>query len=64
VDAGAPQGAPARGELRIYDGDAHTDVDPIGGTMACFLSRVSEHEVMESHTERFSLAGWFKVRPR
>jgi SM-20-related protein len=49
--------------LRVYDATSHTDVSPVGGTLACFLSRESEHEVLESHGERFSVAGWFKVRP-
>ena len=52
------------GRLRVYDSDSHTDVDPVGGTMSCFMSRESEHEVMESHRDRFSIAGWFKVAPR
>ncbi len=50
------------GQLRIYDGDSYTDIDPVGGTMVCFMSRESEHEVMPSHQERFSFCGWFKVR--
>lgn len=50
------------GRLRIYNENSHTDVDPVGGTMACFLSREKEHEVMESHANRFSFTGWFKTR--
>jgi SM-20-related protein len=53
------------GRLRVYatelnGTESHTDVDPIGGTMVCFMSGESEHEVLESHRPRFSLAGWFK----
>ena len=53
------------GRLRIYATstagvDIHTDVDPIGGTLVCFMSGVSEHEVLLSHRPRFSLTGWFK----
>lgn len=54
------------GQLRIYksdepvDGsDARIDVDPVGGTLVCFMSRDSEHEVLPSHTVRRSFAGWF-----
>ena len=50
------------GQLRIYDARAHTDVDPIGGTLVCFLSAESEHEVMVSHRARVSFAGWFTAR--
>ncbi len=53
------------GGLRVYaaglnGGEPYTDVDPIGGTMVCFLSAESEHEVLLSHRERFSFCGWFK----
>lgn len=49
------------GELRIYEKDGtHTPVEPTGGTMVCFLSGESEHEVMPSLRERFSFVGWFR----
>lgn len=53
------------GRLRVYaaglgGAESHTDVDPVGGTMVCFLSGESEHEVLLSHRERFSFSGWFK----
>lgn len=48
------------GELRIYDADAYRDVDPVGGTLVCFLSAEREHEVLPSHRERQSFAGWFR----
>lgn len=50
------------GRLRIFSEHSHTDVDPVGGTMVCFMSRESEHEVLLSHEKRFSFTGWFKVR--
>jgi SM-20-related protein len=54
--------APADGgQLRIYRADgSHLDVDPVGGTLVCFLSRETEHEVLESRRPRASFAGWFK----
>ena len=49
------------GKLRVYqECDQHIDVNPVGGTLACFLSRESEHEVLESHQFRYSFTGWFK----
>ncbi len=51
------------GRLRVYEGERHTDVDPVGGTMVCFMSGESEHEVLLSHSPRFSLSGWFKSSP-
>jgi SM-20-related protein len=50
------------GHLRIYhDREAPTDIDPLGGTMVCFLSADSEHEVLLNHAPRFSFSGWFKA---
>jgi SM-20-related protein len=48
------------GQLRVYGADSHFDVDPIGGTLVCFLSQEAEHEVLVSHRPRLSLTGWFK----
>jgi len=48
------------GRLRIYDGDSPSDIDPHGGTMVCFLSADSEHEVLVNYAPRFSFSGWFK----
>ncbi|MCE9579424.1 MAG: 2OG-Fe(II) oxygenase [Deltaproteobacteria bacterium] len=55
------------GELRVYDADdapaagvGFVDVDPIGGTLVCFLSAEREHEVLISHCARQSFAGWFR----
>lgn len=53
------------GRLRIYDDftkeSRFTDVDPIGGSMVCFMSNEFEHEVCISHAERSSITGWFKT---
>ena len=49
------------GRLRVYNETSHQDIDPLGGTMVCFMSRDSEHEVLLSHAERSSFAGWFKT---
>jgi SM-20-related protein len=50
------------GTLRVYNKDHFTDVNPQGGTLACFMSRESEHEVLESHATRSSFTGWFRVK--
>jgi len=56
--------APDGGRLRVYGVNAnnvesYTEIDPVGGTMVCFLSE-SPHEVMLSHRQRCSFTGWFK----
>jgi SM-20-related protein len=51
------------GKLRIYQNETHLDVRPLAGTLACFLSRDSEHEVLLNHHERLSFTGWFKQTP-
>ena len=48
------------GKLRIYSESSFIDINPIGGTMVCFMSQESEHEVLESHATRYSFTGWFK----
>lgn len=49
------------GKLRVYGaGNSHTDVSPIGGTLVCFMSRETEHEVLLSSASRMSLTGWFR----
>jgi SM-20-related protein len=50
------------GRLRVHDGETHQDIDPVGGTLVCFLSRQLEHEVLVSHAERNSFTGWYKTR--
>lgn len=49
------------GKLRIYSENSHEDIHPLGGTLVCFLSRESEHEVLQSHVARHSFTGWFKI---
>ncbi len=47
------------GALRIYNEIGHQDITPIGGTLVCFLSAESEHEVQCNLVERLSFTGWF-----
>lgn len=62
------------GELVLYEpieaeADFDTDsprtvtriVEPTGGTLVCFLSEEMPHEVLESYSDRFSIAGWYQV---
>lgn len=52
------------GELVIHDphGDGIiTTVEPRAGTFVLFLSEEIEHEVLRSHTDRTSIAGWFRL---
>lgn len=49
------------GELRLYRWDqTNLDIQPQGGTLVFFASDAIEHEVLPSHRNRFSFAGWFK----
>ena len=54
------------GELRLYpDTEAperYLDIEPRGGTLACFLSEQFPHEVLPAACERLSLTGWFRLR--
>lgn len=48
------------GMLRLHGEDAQfTDIEPLFGTSVCFLSDI-EHEVLESHQRRLSIAGWMR----
>ncbi|MBT1452062.1 2OG-Fe(II) oxygenase [Glaciecola sp. XM2] len=52
------------GELVIYENSADKQgirVNPEYGTLAVFLSEEFEHEVLPTHTDRYSVAGWFRV---
>jgi len=55
------------GALRLYQGEGEhegwRDVYPEGGTLVCFLSEAIEHEVLATRAERWSITGWFRVRP-
>ena len=51
------------GELVIYDlQDNHiATIPPKSGRLFAFLSRQFPHEVLLINTERFSIAGWFRI---
>lgn len=49
------------GRLRLYLKNEEVDIDPVGGTLVCFMSGEIEHEVLESHAPRFSYTGWMKT---
>jgi SM-20-related protein len=52
------------GELVIYTEDGETElasVEPRAGTFVLFLSEEVPHEVLPSHTDRTSIAGWFRL---
>ena len=38
------------------------DVQPLGGTLVCFLAERFEHEVLPARRERLSVTGWFRAR--
>lgn len=55
------------GALRLYEpdgkgGERQIDIMPESGTLVCFISEEIAHEVRETHRERFSFTGWFRVR--
>lgn len=58
------------GELRLYLDDnanvaktpAYTDISPLGGRLALFLSGRFYHEVLPARRTRISLTGWFRTR--
>lgn len=50
------------GELQIYQENKIVKIDPVGGTLVCFLSREVEHEVLTANNTRKTFTGWFKVR--
>jgi SM-20-related protein len=56
------------GQLRLYERADHDlvarDVDPLSGTLACFLSAEIAHEVLPTTHERLSVTGWFLGQPR
>lgn len=51
------------GQLRLHLSGGPVDIEPRGGTLACFLSREVEHEVLPARAERLSFTGWFRRRP-
>jgi SM-20-related protein len=52
------------GELVLYDkeGDLLQKIDPVPGSMVCFLSDEFPHEVLMSKFERRSLTGWMHTK--
>jgi SM-20-related protein len=54
----------AGGELRLHLPEGAHDIAPRLGTIAIFLSASVEHEVLAADRPRFSVAAWFRQRPR
>ncbi len=51
------------GQLQLFDGDKMIrEVLPIGGTLVSFVSEKIPHRVAITQRERFSIAGWFRVK--
>ena len=54
----------AGGELMLYAGDDSgavvARVQPLAGTMVCFLSERFPHQVLPANRERYSLTGWLR----
>lgn len=48
------------GQLRIYNNEIFTDVNPLFGRFVCFKSDEIEHEVLPTKKERYSITGWMK----
>jgi SM-20-related protein len=47
------------GKLKIHE---VLEINPVAGTLVCFLSEQIQHEVLKTHRERFSITGWFHRR--
>ncbi|MCF8465313.1 MAG: 2OG-Fe(II) oxygenase [Flavobacteriales bacterium] len=56
-EAWVPENA---GQLRIYEGDEHYDIEPKMGRLVCFRSDLVEHEVLKTTQPRFSITGWIR----
>jgi SM-20-related protein len=54
----------AGGALRLHLTEGPLDIAPRLGTIAIFLSASVEHEVLAADRPRFSVAAWFRQRPR
>ena len=52
------------GHLRFFDAEGYIDIEPIAGRLVYFLSAGREHEVLTTRTDRWSIAGWFRLRER
>ena len=58
-------GAEDGGELVIYDDAGETPLQrvlPLAGTLVVFLSEDVPHEVCSARRDRYSIAGWYRVR--
>lgn len=62
LNADWPEGA--GGELRLHLPEGARDIAPRMGTLVLFLSAAVEHEVLPATRPRYSVAAWFRQRPR
>jgi SM-20-related protein len=55
------------GALRLYPrpdaADPVAEILPAGNTFVCFRSALVPHEVLPPRRDRFSIGGWYRVRP-
>jgi SM-20-related protein len=56
--------ADAGGALRLHLHGGPHDIAPMQGRLVIFLSANVEHEVMPAALPRYSVAAWFRQRPR
>lgn len=54
----------AGGQLRLHLPDGAVDISPRMGNVAIFLSAEVDHEVLPATQPRYSVAAWFRQRPR
>lgn len=54
----------AGGQLRLHLPEGPVDIAPRLGTVAVFLSAEVDHEVLPATMPRYSVAAWFRQRPR
>lgn len=50
------------GQLVLDLGEKSLAIEPKAGTLVCFKSDQIPHQVLETHRQRLSFAGWFKTR--
>ncbi len=50
------------GELRLHLPSGVVDIPPRAGTAVIFMSDQIKHEVLETHKDRASFAGWLRTR--
>jgi SM-20-related protein len=48
------------GQLRVYNKDGFSDIEPKMGRLVCFRSDIVEHEVLITSRPRFSITGWLR----